>query len=79
MTQLVLEMKFSCCRCEAITTFVVHCLGEGLLAGDRTTLGAQVPCYACGCKHHVAFHPSGRVVGTEPIGSEERLLIPSVN
>jgi hypothetical protein len=79
MTQLVLEMKFSCCHCEASTTFVVHCQGAGLMAGDRISLSAEVPCFFCGCKHRVVFLPSGQVVDVEPVLSEERLMIPSVN
>ncbi|HMP03924.1 MAG TPA: hypothetical protein PKD86_07745 [Gemmatales bacterium] len=79
MTQIVLEMKFSCCRCEAPTIFVVHCHGAGLMAGDRTTLTARVPCYHCGCKHAVNFHPTGMVVAAEPVESEDLLLVPSVN
>lgn len=79
MTQLLLEMKFSCCHCEAITTFVVHCHGAGLMAGDRISLSAEVPCFSCGCKHQVVFRPSGQVLDAELVDSDERLLIPSVN
>ena len=79
MTELLVEMAFACCRCEGNSYFTVHCAGAGLDAGPRITLNAAVPCYACGARHDVWFHPTGEVVCVQP--RHEPLLqpIPSRN
>jgi hypothetical protein len=79
MTELLFELSFSCCHCEATTYFTVHCAGAGLDAGTRITLTAAVPCFACGARHNVRFHPTGEVVAAEPRQEPLRRPIPSRN